>query len=77
MITEQDVKTSITKHYIKAMFIAALLTIVMQAINGYFFDDSALSPFLIIIISISGCLYVFRNVMLDLFVSAKETDKPS
>jgi len=75
MITEKDIKASITKHFVKTIVLAGLMTILMQFINNYFFDEKQLSPLLIVIISISGCLYIIRKVMSDLFVLQQKTDK--
>jgi hypothetical protein len=76
MITEKNIKTSINKHFLKAIVIIALMTLLVQFINGYFFNDAEFSPLLIILFSISGCLYIFQKVLLDLFKLQNTTNEP-
>ena len=76
MITEKDIKTSISKHFVKPIIFITLMTLLVQFTNGYFFNDAEFSPLLIIIFAISGCLHIFQRVLRDLFVLQNKTDKP-
>lgn len=76
MITEKDIKTSISKHFVKTLVLIALMTIFMQIIYIFFFNDSEFPPLLIIIFSIGGCLNIFQNVLRDLFVLQNKADRP-
>src|SRR5690554_2885663 len=76
MITEKDIKTSISKHFVKTIIFIALITLLVQFTNGYFFNNAEFSPLLIIIFSIGGCLHIFQKILRDLFVLQDKTDKP-
>ncbi|WP_019028280.1 hypothetical protein [Colwellia piezophila] len=75
MITEKDIKASISKHFVKPIIIIALLTLLVQFSNDYFFDGAQFSPILIIIFSISGCLHIFQKVLVDLLIIKQTVDK--
>ena len=71
-MTEKDIAKSINKHSVKPIVGFAILILLLQVLNGYFFKSDPISPILLIIFSIFGCTYIFQKVLVDLLVTPKE-----
>jgi hypothetical protein len=74
-MTEKDIAKSINKHSVKPILGLVILILIVKVMNGYFFDSAPISPTLIVIFSIGGCLYTFQKVLVDLLVEPKENSK--
>ena len=72
-MTEKDIAKSINKHSVKPIVGLAILILILQILNGYFFESDPISPILLIIFSIFGCTYIFQKVLVDLLVIPKES----
>jgi hypothetical protein len=72
-MTEKDIAKSINKHSVKPIIGLATLILILQILNGYLFESDPISPTLIIIFSIGGCMYIFQKVLVDLLVIPKES----
>jgi hypothetical protein len=72
-MTEKDIANSIKKHSVKPIIGLAILILVLEASNTYFFDNDPISPILIILFSLNGCVYIFQKVLVDLLVTPKES----
>ncbi|RHW74582.1 hypothetical protein [Colwellia sp. RSH04] len=72
-MTEKDIAKSINKHSVKPIIGLAILILILQILNGYLFESDPISPTLIIIFSIGGCMYIFQKVLVDLLVIPKES----
>lgn len=72
-MTEKDIAKSINKHSLKPIIAMAIFILVLEILNIYFFDSSSISPTLIIIFSICGCMYIFQKVLVDLLVTPKDS----
>jgi hypothetical protein len=72
-MTEKDIANSINKHSVKPITGLAILILTLKALNTYFFNNDPISPVLIIIYSIYGCMYIFQKVLVDLLVIPKES----
>ena len=73
-MTEQDIEKSISKHSLKPI-IAIVVTIPFLDIsNRYFFDDDMLSPTVLVLLAIGSCMYIFKQVLVDLFVIKNTND---
>ena len=71
-MTEKDIAKSINKHSVRPIIGLAILILVLKIINIYFFDSDPISPTLIIIFSIGGCMYIFQKVLVDILVNPNE-----
>jgi hypothetical protein len=67
MITEKDIKAAINKYFWRAILLVTVMTVIVLFTNSYFFNDAEISPLLYIVFSISGCTYLFKNVLQELF----------
>ena len=72
-MTEKDIAKSINKHSVKPIVGLAILILILKVLNGYFFESDPISPTLIIIFSIGGCMYIFQKVLVDLLVTPQES----
>ncbi|KGK01639.1 hypothetical protein [Thalassotalea sp. ND16A] len=72
-MTEKDIAKSINTHSVKPIIGLAILILILKIINIYFFENDPISPILIIIFSIGGCMYIFQKVLVDLLVTVKGT----
>jgi len=71
-MTEKDISKSISKHSLKPLIVLTILIAVMKLLNIYFFESEPISPLLVIIFSITGCMYIFQKVLVDLLVTPAE-----
>jgi hypothetical protein len=74
-MTEKDIAKSINKHSVKPIICLVVLIVLISVINDYFFASAPISPTLIILFSIAGCMYTFQKVLVDLLVVPKENSK--
>ena len=74
-MTEKDIAKSINKHSVKPIICLVVLIVLISVINDYFFASDPISPTLIILFSIAGCMYTFQKVLVDLLVVPKENSK--
>jgi hypothetical protein len=72
-MTEKDIAKSINKHSLKPIVGLAILILLLELMNIYFFESDPISPILIIIFSIGGCMYIFQKVLVDLLVVQKKS----
>jgi len=72
-MTEKDIAKSINKHSVKPIIALVILIVIVKMMNGYFFDSAPISPTLIVIFSITGCMYTFQKVLVDLLVTPQES----
>ena len=72
-MTEKDIAKSINKHSVKPIVGLAIFILILKVINGYFFESDPISPTLIIIFAIGGCMYIFQKVLVDLLVTPQES----
>jgi len=74
-MTEKDIAKSINKHSVKPIISLVVLIVLISVINDYFFASAPISPTLIILFSIGGCMYTFQKVLVDLLVVPNENSK--
>ena len=72
-MTEKDIAKSINKHSVKPIIALAILIVIVKVMNSYFFDNAPISPTLIVLFSIAGCMYTFQKVLVDLLVTPQES----
>ena len=72
LMTEIEIKKSINKHFLKPLIVLAILFVLLEFVNAYFFEGEPVSNILIFVFSMSGCTYVFRKVLVDLLVVQNE-----
>ncbi|NQZ24645.1 MAG: hypothetical protein HRT53_21710 [Colwellia sp.] len=72
-MTEKDIARSINKHSVKPIVALALFIVILKIMNDYLFEGDPISPTLIIIFSIGGCMYIFQKVLVDLLVTSQES----
>ena len=73
-MTEKDIAKSISRHSVNAIVGLGILIVIIEAINGYFFASAPVSPILLIIFSIGGCMYTLQKVLIDLLVKPTEIE---
>ncbi len=74
-MTEKDIKNSINKHSLKPLIALVVLIGFIKIFNSYLFKSEPISPTLIVIFSVGGCLYVFQKVLVELLVDNKHVEK--
>ena len=72
-MTEKNIARSINKHSVKPIVALALFIVILKIMNDYLFEGDPISPTLIIIFSIGGCMYIFQKVLVDLLVTSQES----
>ena len=73
-MTEKEIAKSISKHSVKPVVAVALLTLALKALSGYFFASDLLSPIVVIFFAMGACMYIFQKVLVDLFVTAPDSE---
>lgn len=73
-MTEKDIAKSINKHSVKPILAIAFMIITLKILNVYFFDNDPISPILVILFSIYGCMNIVQKVLVDLLVTSTKTN---
>lgn len=67
-MTEKDIARAINKHSGKPILFLIIFNTLMNMLNGYFFADAPISPFLLILLAIATSMYILQKVLVELLV---------
>jgi len=73
-MTKGEISESINKHSVRPILLTAAVFIVYQRFDVNFFGETGISPFLTVCYSLAVATYIFKKVLVDLFV-AKESQE--